>query len=101
MAKGCLGRSALHQSVQRRSAREKGKRTKLAKTAGALAIAVGFGREDGDERHSGGAGGERIVNIVADVQGRRGITLAENEQETIRMRLFALYVVLGNDRAKP
>src|SRR6266566_4835546 len=80
-------------------ARKKGQGAEFAETRGTLAVAVFARGDDGHEGHASVTGGQRIVNVVAEVEGGRGVTLAKDFVQTFRMRLF-FRVVHGDDDAE-
>ena len=79
---------------------EDGEGTEFAEGVDALAAFVAARAKNADERDTGGFGGERVVNIVAEVDGRLGRATGENFEQALRVGFRAGDVIGGDDAAE-
>src|SRR6266404_4675979 len=89
----------LQPSIQSCRTREQRESAEFSEARGALAVAVLPRRDNGQEGHAGIPRGQRIVNVVAEIKRRDGISAAKNFLQAFGVR-FPFRVVHGNDGAK-
>src|SRR5260370_36027749 len=86
-------------ALQLRGAGKQSQRAEFAEACRASAVAMFARSDDGHEGNARIARSERVVNVVAQIERRGGISLSENFLQTFRVRL-PLGVLPGDDRSE-